>query len=1079
MTGDVPLDSFFGLGAFFPPDRLVVVPNELVVFQIRDQIMRRQEVLLNVKICSFGHLENSLAEEYWPELVDETTRLFFLNRLAPALREVLELKGEPTIGQTAELADQLADGLDRLRLAGLTWDQIAALKPPPLAESVANLGRQYERWLGARDDRFSRRLKILKALEKRTDFTYLKNVTTINCFHSQRLSPFETSLIKALALSGREVYVRLETPKWLLDEEKNVLNRSFQKLRAYRDLEASNLTNLHLTTADPEGADEPEATATPKVLKFASHNLFGPPPTEDPPPVTDEIVILKAPARYLEVEAVGREIKKDLLAKIPPSRIAVVVPLIDDWLNDFMDVGRRFHLKFYRRRGESLANAGPVLAVFDLLALFASTWELPRIVEVLRSPYFDFGLLDWPLDDLLTAGVIDDRLETGFELNLNKAISKNQEKAELLKPVLMAGEKLRSFSQKIRETTTWPQLLAALAEILDSFGWPNLEAPVFPETKSPEILALAKEYEPKLKMENAAAESFRAVLDSLADSLADSLEAPSVSLETLIFWLNRAVAQSYLALDQSLGDRVWLLNYYDLHGAKFDKLYLMGLNESLFPAAKAESRWWPDEFMKSLGQTALNRSLWSTPFETYQMGEEILATALGQAKKVTLSYSEFAVEGENKLLLPSSAIMSLLALWPPKDNKNKDPDKAALDPAKASQAQGQDKKDKEAKDKKSIDGPKILATPKVLGLTDLRDYNEFLVYLASLDQEPDPRLLDLLPFDYRTKIWPALKERSQPLTTPILTAETVANWLNRQPRMADGPLLNYRDLLAYQNCSLSFWLANIARLSPPPEPTEEWPYYYRYGLLKSTIAEFYRPLLNPAINRPLDESTFEAIFTEKVSQMAKSAPLGREPFYKRTLNKLKNDLRVWLTRSLAKPIPLIWALNWRFGPVYSETNEKPLPGAPVALGKGPNRFYLPGQVPLIEIESETYVVYDYHFGKPQKSLNPSPPLTTVEDFLKKASPMIYAPLLFQLAVSQNLGKKTLAKVSFVSSLSTDPLETTLATDPEVFAKAMEQIYADFLQGLEKSPDKSEKCGDCAFFAICPNRVVSYATEDEE
>ncbi|MDR2442377.1 MAG: hypothetical protein LBE31_02515, partial [Deltaproteobacteria bacterium] len=394
------------------------MPNGLVRRQIIEEVLSVHQAVVGPKVITFGRLEEKLSSQLGDAPIDRWLREFELNALAPELWDPLGLPGIPEPKLTAELADRLGDGLDRLRLAGVSWDQLESLEPIDLAMNMSRVGRLYEKWLGPRDDIFSRRIKLLKALKEKTikPFKILHQIQTIFCAHSQRLSPFEAELLKALAVHY-DVDLRLYAPSWLIAEK--ITRSSYHRLALIKDLEANAPDRLSITFIEQD--DNPN-TELPDALRFASDNLLGPPIEGLAPDLSDELTILEAPTLYHEVEEIGRRLKAAIISGISPHRLAVAVPSLGAYLPAIEDVSRRFGLSFDFVKGAPLSEQPPVLAFLDLLSLWGSNWELSRLLKVIESPYFDFKIAKSPRYELLKAGILDDRASGGLNYNFEKII---------------------------------------------------------------------------------------------------------------------------------------------------------------------------------------------------------------------------------------------------------------------------------------------------------------------------------------------------------------------------------------------------------------------------------------------------------------------------------------------------------------------------------------------------------------------------------------------------------------------------------------------------------------------------------
>ncbi|MDR1871431.1 MAG: PD-(D/E)XK nuclease family protein [Deltaproteobacteria bacterium] len=1044
------LTSLIGGATIFSSSDLVITPNDQVVFQIREQILSQKEVLLNVKICSFGFLEKTLAKEYWPELIDSLERTFFLNHLALKLRPVLDLPGSPTLSETFDLAERLADGLDRLRLARLSWETIASLTPENLAKALATLGQEYETFLGERIDQFGRRVLILNALSEGREFKYLQKIKTIHCYHAQRLSPFETALLKALAQSGRTVNITLDTPNWLLEAEDRDINRAFKRLQIYRDLEDpdQSLVGLNLLTVDPEAPNYP---SVPEVLRKAAAQIFGPPFEGEVPEVNGAITILAAPNQYQEVEAIGRRLKRAIVEEgVRPSHLGAVVPRIDEWLPAFIDVGRRFGLEFHYRRGESLSDTGPVLAIMDLLALWSSHWELKRVLNILSSPYFDFKLSGIPLETLYAAGVSDDRLGGGFELNVQKA---NKQKDNALEPLLEAVKILREAGSSLKRIHSWPIFIATFMSLLERLNWPNLKENDPNEPGAEISQKVRKEYAERLTQEPWARDEFNKVINNFCLAVANSPYAPEPSLATFNFWLKKLINDIDRSSNSSTSDGIWLLNYYDLQGLTFEKLYLMGLNDSSFPVARAENRWWPDEFLKSLAKTSLGRNLWSDSFETYQGGEEILAAALGQAQEVVLSYSETSTEKNAKPLLPSPFIESLKAMFPDKTycyDKAQYPDKDSC-PIKDTCS------DRDFCPVKAIPVVKAGSLEEV---NELSDYRELLVYLAAMGvSDLTNEQVALIPEKDPQSLWASLKARRQPLEPFVFSPEFSERFIKAQIMGPKGPVLDLAALSDYISCPFKFYLVHILNISVPTEVIDGWSSFARSALCRQALTDFFRPLTQEGARLDVSWSRLEGIFDDKANYLAKITPLGREPLYQRGKENLKESLKGWRNRKDAADFQRgeVLALNFTFDQL--DNADAP----PVALGRGKASFHLRGRVNRVEKLKDELIVREYVIHRSDRYENTSDKLDP--EAKKLSTPGThYRILLGALAIREKYKKDPQAIIEFIEPLERDEI-LILDTPLDSFKELLEEAYEALLRGKPVTEDAD--CDSCHYRSICP------------
>ncbi|MDR1922314.1 MAG: hypothetical protein LBS31_11320, partial [Candidatus Adiutrix sp.] len=809
--------------SFFPPGELWLVPGELAKFQLREAFLRADvdgfRVVMAPRIHTFSSLENLLADELAPAEADELERRFLLSELAARLLPALGLKTKsgPEAGETGarplpavdstllcELADGLGDGFDRLRLAGISWDQLAAFPPSAFSTALAALGRRYDAALAAlgRADRFAKRRRILEDLRAGRQFRALVGAEKIVCRWSQRFSPFESGLLAAL-MSQRQVEIKFNLPAWVRNEDLDH-SSGFDLLRAVREVErgAADGPDALLEFSEGPPASEP-------ALAYASEMLLAPPAYRlaDPPPAGDRLNIVRAPTPYHEVEEAARRLKALAVQGHEPHHLALVVPDMEAYASLIDDVSRRFGLPFHLRRGEILGEKGPARAALDLLALWSSHWERPRVMRLLASPYFRLAEGDpafWRRL-ALASGVTDDRAGGGFEDNLAKAAS--AEARALLEAVRM----LKTAGRRLEEARDWPTFIGRFKAFLNQAGWPgDLDlAPLSPVNMREADLS--------------AAFAFKEELERLEAAL-NSPHAPAVGLASFRLWLTKITEERRLVYDANPEGRVWVLNYYDLHGGVFDEIFCLGLNERVFPRTGPESRWWPDEFISALSRTALGRALWSGPADRYRQEEFMLAAALGQAReRVWLYYS--AADMSGRPALPSPLIESLRDLW-----SERAPEERPFEESRA--------------------------WPVPPPLEAARGPDELWANLAALRPEDwpaelrgDRRLVEgLESLRRRSGIWAGMRRVARP------GPEAVRRWLDALARHNESPLLRAAFFSSFAECPLAFWWGEALELDCDGPSLEEWPGSEEGTVLHLTLEKFFRSRLG----RPWPEASASA-----------------------------------------------------------------------------------------------------------------------------------------------------------------------------------------------------------------------------
>ncbi len=925
MTESIP--HFRAL--FSSPRVIWLAPNELVRSQLRREALASLESAGSLarpapRLESFSSLEALLTRELpFPE-VDDLTRRFLLNDLARPLARKLwpeSASDGPAPADLQALADDLGDGFDRLKLAGLTWDQVASLPPGDLGPFLADLGRRHDARLAGlgRRDRFDRRRRMLEELQAGRTFRALAGVEEIVCRWCQRLSPFETDFLLALA-RGRQVRLTLTVPAWVRDE--NIDHGSgFDLLRTIRRIEKCDQPGLWL-----DFAAQTDAPAAP-ALAYAAETLLAPAAYRlaEPPDPADQLRIVKTPTAYHEVEAAARRLKESLAAGLAPEDLALVIPNLDRYGPLIDDVGRRFGLAFHFRRGTPLSGQGPARAVLDLLALWSSDWERPRLLNLIRSPYFSLDIDLVAAHRLaLAAGVTDRRAGGGFGDNLDRMETAGPDR-HLARRLANLVRELTAARSELDEAGDWPAFILWFKELLNRLGWPG------PLDRAPETPLNIR------GADLASAAAFGEELDRLATALAGSREAPPVGLDHFRLWLETVLTERHLSWDRDPEGRIRVLNYYDLHGGIFDEIFFLGVNERVFPQTAPETRWWPEEFTRAAAGL-LGRPLWTEAADRYRQEELLLAAGLGQARRRVWLFHHAVGEDAGRLALPSPLLAALAELWP--------------DGAGGSRLVEETVEWTSAPPLARAAGPDelrvaLMRSPPADWPADLPNCAEHQAMAGELRRRRDR--------------WRALKNEARP------GPEAVRLWLSRRPGHQGSPLMRPAFLAAFAECPLAFWAREVLGLADDGEPLEEWPSTSEGTLIHGVLEKFFRARLGADPNQPgppwPGQADFEAcraellaILEEELRDRDRREPLGRLPLWRLRRDRLPDFLTGWLRREMApdREPTRPWRLEWSFGPA-AEDQAAPWP-LPVGDGEV---IYFHGRVDRLDQAGPGVAVRDY------------------------------------------------------------------------------------------------------------------------
>ena len=1014
---------------FFSREELWLAPGDLGRFQLERRWFKAgRSSPFHPLVMTIGALEKSLLDELpWPETEDLPYRFLLYDLAGPLLEQLRRTPGDAAgeVRARAALAQDLGEGLGRLKLAGLTWDQVAALPPSGLARLLAEQGRAHDAFLDSqgRLDRAARRRRLLERLSAGEPFKTLAGVRRIVYRRVQRLSPFETELL--LALAGRvRVEALLRVPSWLR-EEKTGSGAGFDFLRAIRRLEGSSAPGLDLEFSDPP----------PSALAYAADVLLSPAaarlrPAPDP---AGQIQIIRTPTAYHEVEEAARQLKKLLAGGAAPEDLALAAPSLTDYGPLVEDLGRRFGLAFHFRRGRPLAGQGPARAVMDLAEVWGSHWERARVIGLFQNPYFNRAEgAENPGGLALAAGVTDQRAGGGFEENLSKVIYKEPAQNHTARALMAFVGRLKEAGRALAAARDWPAFFRIFKELLKELGWPG---PPPPDS------ALAAS-------DKAAGRALVEELARLESALARP-PAPPAGLDHFRLWLRTVLAEAHVPDGRGPEGRIWVLNYYDLHGGRFEEIFFLGLNERVFPRTGPDKLWWPREFVSAAaGRDFLGRSLWTDAAERYRQEEMMLAAALGQARRRVWLFHH-AEDQAGQPVLPSPLLSALKDLWPAEGGESRLTEevtawRAARDPAEAA-------------------GP-----------------DELWVGLARLDPADWPAAVPRSPENL--SLWAALRRRREAwraLGEARPGPAAVAGWLKTRPSHQGAPLMSPSFLAGFAECPLAFWFREALGLASEGGPLEEWPALREGDSLHRILEAFFRPRLGPrGLPGPpwpgaAEEEALRAEIlglAEAEARRSQKEPLGRLPLWRIRQENLAALLTAWLGRELSQPDDHVrpWLLEWAFGP------GKAAPPWPLA---GEDAICFHGRADRIDRTGRGLWVRDYKRRDSASGFRIKPG--------HSPPPRAWPLLVYTLAAGAHFRMPADSSFEILDPAEGAARRPGLPSDhpdmePSGGGAGFPQLLAEAWAGIKAGifrPEAGSQCGFCSFGLMCPRADGEAAPED--
>src|SRR5262249_14928392 len=328
------------------------------------------------------------------------------------------------------------------------------------------------------------------------------------------------------------------------------------------------------------------------ALAAVLRGVFAP---ERPPPAPgdDSITFVVAPDRYREVEAAGRAIRTRLERGGPPERIALLARDLMLYADLIEDVCRRFRIPVYFRKGRAVLASGLVRACLNVLRCVAEGFPHGRLAALLDTDYFRAGgpglartlrevgfvaEAARPLADCVAAAAIrmaDDPSAASRSATLAARGAECARVVAILRPL----DRRQTVAAHVR----------AFRRALRALGL----RPVLPDDRA--LAAARGDVQAQVRFEE--------TLAALA-ALTPAMGAEPISLDDFIRLVVAALEPQEIGETLDPAGSVRALSVLDARGLDFDVVYLLGLDDGTFPAARRESPLLPDGLKRDLNPLA-------------------------------------------------------------------------------------------------------------------------------------------------------------------------------------------------------------------------------------------------------------------------------------------------------------------------------------------------------------------------------------------------------------------------------------------------------------------------------------------
>ena len=1044
------------MNVFFPPGLVIVLPSKQAVVQERDRLLQQSGagVMLRPKVMSFSHLERRLIENLvvGPSLLSDQGRRMILEKLVAQKIRGLIPHVPSDSARNHGVVQRISVLLDEARLGGLTPERFMELSegwiPRERAQALADIQHDYETLLTERSliDEAGQRRQLISALNAGRLPDTLRRAAIIEFKGFNRLTPYQTELVRTIGQVVPNVRLNLDSPMWIFDGTPDrISGRAGPFLETLRLIAEIEYTSHH----DGHGLEmilnEPGDGAEGDLAVAAKH-LFDPDFENNDLEPQGQVRILACTGRYHEVEEIGRAIWELIQKGVEPDRIAVGVRDLGIYGDMVEDVFRRFRLPLFMRRGAPLSIQAPARAVTALLKLAASNFERELFLDLLASPYLDFEMpFSWVRAAELTAkaGVTDDRAGGGYAENLKRLARSGSSDKKDAETLLKRLDALRDLLRPLARPQTLPDFVSNIRRILKDL---KLEAKIQespPTWLKRDLTALSKLWDCLDELESMA-------------ELTGALEP--IPPDELVWTLNRAMDESNLGERGQGAGGIRVLSVFDLHGLDYDHLFLVGLGEKEFPKPEPEGILVEDHALRNMNR-AQGKRVFTTSAVRYRQEEIVFYHALAAARQgVVCTYT--CSDEHGRLMLASPLVDELSRLFPEGSLQ--------VEFLEARNAVPYDR---------------VLTRPELLGrmawdaLAKKRDNGALNASLMALADHPEIlNRWQSIQARYASEDNRRTEDRG--IFAGNVGSESVAPYI-KSLRVNDGNVLVSPTLLEdFGACPFAFWAARIVGLKEPEAPSDEVHPLSRGAILHAILQKFLTQARDKnLLPLELNDQTIELLKTiaqEEMDLAEKRMVLGRTPLWQAKQREIFRTLDRWLQFETGRTDGLVpqW-FEWSFGPEDQGRDAPPL-GFDLSDGE---RLLFQGRVDRIDVSDQEAWVLDYKDSKSD---------STYKALLKPElmGLISFQPPVYQLAAARHLSKPAKAGYILLRKLTAKPAlspgtgENLFTNDPEQRRRMAEQGAPNFLNHLDVTwqkltqgrfgvnPKDDKACQYCDFRIAC-------------
>jgi ATP-dependent helicase/DNAse subunit B len=572
-------------------------------------------------------LQRLSAKAGGPALIDENSRLVLLEGIVKSC-----ITGKGAFGNTPDilapsLSAAVADMIEELSASGISSEQLTGaaamseVSDKPQVKLLMEAYGAYEHILAARG--LADPAGMLAHLADQFDPSWLSSYSTIIIDGLHDASELQVRVLRKIA-GHHDCTFLVDAPS--PDSIRNA--GDYHPLRLVKEL----LARLGLMVGEAAASSATDDSYLADALFSAGS--FDDAAKKAPSSFRKDLRLLSAITMREEVSFIAGEVKRSLLAGMPPDSILVAFPSLDEYGPLAEELFTDFGIPYNRALGRQLSTSPVTTAVVSLLSSCREDFSGPSLLRIFSSPFLKFG--EAPSLAPALARLMAERRITGGRHKLLTALKRSSPEAAgpdvLTEPLGDLFAALEPFSAKDPASlTVWMDRLSSL------LSWSGLSGRVT-LIKGP------------LNRNLQAYKKLAGTLASLRQA-GNLFPEYSYTFSEWLFLLKKTFMHARFQVPPDDEGGVQILGMEESIGYAWQEIYLGGLMDGAFPRRLPQNIFLPEATLEALGVRTLENARLNAASHFYRL--------LLSAPRVTLTWPENVGD---KPIVPSPFLAELTPL---------------------------------------------------------------------------------------------------------------------------------------------------------------------------------------------------------------------------------------------------------------------------------------------------------------------------------------------------------------------------------------------------------------------------------